>query len=196
MFGIKGNGERLMIFRTIFYVACLVLSGVTMAEQGCPPGQYPVGGQGVAGCARIPQEGSQQPAPAPRPSGEWIKTWGAIAMGSLDAITSYGVTTGKLTRIDAEEDSLRRCASHGEDNCRILISYHNQCVALAEPQINGVPFSTGVVSVSRAATIAEASELSANDCKEKNKKTPSAQCKVGYTACTEQISTNTEFEVS
>jgi hypothetical protein len=142
----------------------------------------------MTSCGPIPQEYYQQGQPEPpRPSGEWIKTWGAIAMRSIDATTSYGVTTGKLTKIEAEEDSLRRCASHGEDNCRILISYHNQCVALAEPQINRMPFSTGVISASRAGTTAEASDLSAKDCKEKNKKTPSAQCKVAYSACTEQI---------
>ncbi|WP_080274821.1 DUF4189 domain-containing protein [Pseudomonas syringae] len=174
------------LWTLVVFLPCFVES--VQAEQGCPPGQYQIGGQGAVACAPIPQENSGQQQPvAPRPTGEWIETWGAIAMGSIDATTSFGVTTGKLSKSEAEEDSLRRCASHGEDNCKVLISYHNQCVALAEPQINGMPFSTGVISASRAGTIAEASEMSAKDCKEKNKQTPSAQCKVGYSACTEQI---------
>lgn len=33
----------------------LAFSASAMAEQGCPPGQYPIGGQGVAACAPMPQ---------------------------------------------------------------------------------------------------------------------------------------------
>jgi hypothetical protein len=168
----------------------LISISSAQAEQGCPPGQIPAqAGGNMASCGPIPDGyyQQQQGQVAPSPSGEWIKTWGAISMGSIDDTTSFGVTTGKLSKSDAEEDSLRRCASHGEDNCKVLISYHNQCAAISEPQINGLPFSTGVVSASRAGTTAEASKLSAADCAEKNKKTPQAQCKVTYTACTEQI---------
>ncbi|MDC8640877.1 DUF4189 domain-containing protein [Xanthomonas hortorum] len=84
--------------------------------QGCPPGQYQIGGQGAIACAPIPQGNSEQTTPAPRPLGKWIKTWGAIAMGSVDSIFSYGVTTGKLSKSEAEKDALNRCASHGEKN--------------------------------------------------------------------------------
>jgi len=54
------------------------------AEGNCPPGYYPIGGQGVQGCAPISSQpaagqGASVPAPPPRPSGEWIKTWGALA---------------------------------------------------------------------------------------------------------------------
>jgi hypothetical protein len=170
-------------YAPILLLSCIAISA--KADQGCPPGQYPIGGQGAMACAPIPQENQVQQQPTP--TGEWIKTWGAVSMGSIDATTSFGVTTGKLSKSDAEEDSLRRCGSHGEDNCKVLITYHNQCVAISEPQINGLPFSTGIVSASRAGTTVEASELSAADCAEKNRKTPQAQCKLTYTACTEQI---------
>jgi hypothetical protein len=159
------------------------------AEQGCPPGQIPAqAGGGVTSCGPIPDGYYQQQEPTgPRPSGEWVKTWGAISMGSIDATTSLGVTTGKLSQSEAERDSLRRCGSHGEDNCKVFISYRNQCVALAEPQINGMPFSTGVLGATNAATVAEAREKSTLNCEEKNKKTPQALCKILYAACTEPI---------
>jgi hypothetical protein len=178
-----------MKFGWILGVIFSCVAGSSLAEQGCPSGQIPAQANGnIASCGPIPDGYYQQQGPvAPRPSGEWIKTWGAISMGSIDDTTSFGVTTGKLSKLDAEEDSLRRCASHGEDNCKVLISYHNQCVAISEPQIDGLPFSTGVVNATRAGTTFEASKLSAADCAEKNKKTPHAQCKVTYTACTEQI---------
>ncbi|WP_150116013.1 DUF4189 domain-containing protein, partial [Xanthomonas phaseoli] len=117
----------------------------------------------------------------------WIKTWGAIAMGSIDSITSYGVNTGKLSKAEAEKDALRRCASHGETNCRIGLSYENQCAVIAEPQINGKPFSTGFSRFIGAATIAEASEYALDKCEQDNKNSPGAQCKIVYTACTEPI---------
>ncbi|MCE4517809.1 DUF4189 domain-containing protein [Xanthomonas hortorum] len=117
---------------------------ITACAQGCPPGQYQIGGQGAIACAPIPQGNSEPAAPAPRPLGKWIKTWGAIAMGSVDSIFSYGVTTGKLSKSEAEKDALNRCASHGEKNCKIGLAYNNQCAAIAEPKVNGKPFSTGL----------------------------------------------------
>jgi len=60
---------------------------VAYAEGGCPPGSYPIGGQGVQGCAPIPGAGGgvsqQSPSPRPRPLGEWIRTWGGVAVPPL-----------------------------------------------------------------------------------------------------------------
>jgi hypothetical protein len=172
-----------------YWTVLLLIASIAsaQAEEGCPPGQIPAqAGGGVTSCGPISAGYYQQQQPAAsRPSGEWIKTWGAISIGSIDSITNYGVTTGKLSKSEAEQDSLRRCASHGEDNCKVLVSYRNQCVALTEPQVNGLP--SGVVSASGAATIAKASDISTADCKNKNKNTPQAQCKILYTACTDPI---------
>ena len=159
--------------------------GAANAEGGCPAGQYPIGGQGVMACAPMPQQ-QQQQAPR-RPTGEWIKTWGSIAMGSIDSITSYGVPTGKMSKAEAEADALRRCASHGETDCRVMLTYHNQCAVIAEPHINGKPFSTGVVQFVSAGSIDEASEIAKNDCQQKNGATPEAQCNVVYKACSEPV---------
>ncbi|MCD5975507.1 DUF4189 domain-containing protein, partial [Pseudomonas quasicaspiana] len=152
-----------------------------------PPGQYPIGGQGVAACAPIPQGSSQETAPAPRPLGKWIKTWGAIAMGSVDSIFSYGVTTGKLSKSEAEKDALNRCASHGEKNCKIGLAYKNQCAAIAEPKVNGKPFSTGLSNFVGAGTIVEASNVALERCKADNRPTPGVECKIIYEACSEPI---------
>ena len=48
-----------------------------MAEGRCPPGQYPIGGQGVGGCAPIP--GAGQSGDGVAPTGRWETRWGAIA---------------------------------------------------------------------------------------------------------------------
>ncbi len=38
---------------------------VAYAEGGCPPGSYPIGGQGVQGCAPIPGAGGRSFAAEP-----------------------------------------------------------------------------------------------------------------------------------
>jgi len=169
-------------------VALLLASGVAYAENGCPPGQLPAQANGViTSCTPIPSGYYQQEAPQPRPSGRWIKTWGAIAMGSTDSGTIFGVTTGKLSEAEAEADALRRCSSRGLKNCEVVLKYHNQCAAVAEPQIDGRPFNGGRISLAGSSTVSEASNRVLEDCKKTNKSTPEAECKVVYTACTEQI---------
>lgn len=62
----------------ILMLAGLGFSVSASAEGGCPAGSYPIGGQGVQGCAPIPSSGSSS-SEGPRPNGRWIKTWGALA---------------------------------------------------------------------------------------------------------------------
>lgn len=58
---------------------CLALPCLAKAEGRCPPGQFPVGGQGMEGCAPIPGGGGDSGPAAPVPTGEWEMRWGAIA---------------------------------------------------------------------------------------------------------------------
>ncbi|WP_232372868.1 DUF4189 domain-containing protein [Xanthomonas hydrangeae] len=164
-----------------FYLLFLV--GFAHAEGGCPPGQYPIGGQGAMACAPLPQGNNQQA----RPSGKWIKTWGAIAMGSIDAVTSYGVTTGKLSKAEAEVDALSRCGSHGETNCQIGLAYRNQCAVVAEPHVNGKPFSEGYSTFIGASTVQKASDIALNKCNQANGEFPGSKCAIVYSACSEPI---------
>ncbi|MGV7164608.1 DUF4189 domain-containing protein [Xanthomonas citri] len=163
-------------------IVSLVFSVSAKAEQGCPPGQFPIGGQGVAACAPIPQGSAEQPVA--RPLGKWINTWGAVAIGSLGLERNYGVTTGKLSKKEAESDALARCSKHGEKNCQIGLSYYNQCIAVGEPQISGKPNLEGRVQFFGNASPEKAASAAQSACETKN---PGDQCKVVYKACTEQI---------
>ncbi|HIE5097089.1 DUF4189 domain-containing protein [Stenotrophomonas maltophilia] len=104
------------------------------AEGNCPPGFYPIGGQGVQGCAPIPgaaSGGVAAPVAPARPSGEWITTWGAIATSKQTS--DAGVSTGQRKRNGAEREALGKCASAGAKDCEVVIAYFNQCVAWAIP---------------------------------------------------------------
>jgi len=170
-----------MKFSGILFCVATCFVGTAQAEGGCPAGQYPIGGQGAMACAPMPQQ-QQRQAPR-RPTGVWIKTWGSIAMGTTDSITTYGVPTGKSSAAEAEADALRRCGSRGETNCRVMITYQDQCVVIVEPHINGKPFSTGIVKFVSTGSIAKASELGKSDCQQENSATPEAQCVVVHAAC-------------
>ncbi|MBV6846599.1 DUF4189 domain-containing protein [Xanthomonas campestris pv. paulliniae] len=152
------------------------------AEGGCPPGQYPIGGQGAVGCAPMPQNNSQ---PQARPLGKWIKTWGAIAMGSIDSVVNYGVSTGKFSKSEAQNEAMAKCASHGEKDCNVTLTYFNQCAAISTPEVDGKQAGGGVVQFAGSATIAEASARASSLCRNSNK--PPAQCTIIYSNCTEQV---------
>ncbi|SOO26886.1 DUF4189 domain-containing protein [Xanthomonas phaseoli] len=159
------------------FLACL--ASFAHAEGGCPAGQYPIGGQGAVACAPLPQS----EAPRPKPIGQWIKTWGAIAMGSINSVINYGVSSGKLSKSAAREEALAQCSSHGETNCEIRLTYVNQCAAISTPEINGKP--SGTIHFSGSATIDAASADASSQCRKYN---PSpAVCSVIYSNCTEQI---------
>lgn len=155
-----------------------------IAEGACPPGQYQIGGQGAVACAPIPQENSvqQQPA-APRPTGEWIKTWGAIAMGTVDSVPHYGVPVGKNSKSEAESDALARCSKQGAVDCNIILSYFNQCAAIAEPRTQAGEI-LGVVIAAGRASIEQASAAAQESCDNKNVKN---KCKVVFKTCSEPI---------
>ncbi|MCS3810061.1 DUF4189 domain-containing protein [Xanthomonas sp. 4461] len=176
--------KKILNFNIIF-IFILFTTGEVQAEQGCPAGQIPSqAGGSMSSCGPIPAGYYQQQKPA-QPTGEWVKTWGAIAMGSIDSITSYGVTTGKRTKAEAETDALRRCASHGEKNCSVGLTYENQCAVIVEPQVDGKPLSGGFVRFIGRKTIRAASDDALAICKKDNSKVTNANCKIVYTACSE-----------
>lgn len=168
------------MFRLLF--SCfLAIPFFALAEQGCPPGQYPIGGQGAVACAPIPQSTQQS---RPRPTGKWIKTWGAIALGTIDSIPHYGAPTGLPSEADAKKEALARCTKLGANNCHIVATYRNQCTAIGEPQSDGQPNPDGYVQFARQPGKETAIKEALESCERRN---PTMQCKVIYSACSEPI---------
>ncbi|MDY4294899.1 MULTISPECIES: DUF4189 domain-containing protein [unclassified Xanthomonas] len=175
-----------MQFKFLALCVLMVAAHGAHAEGGCPPGQYPIGGQGAAGCAPIPQS-QAAPQEAPRPTGYWVKTWGAIAMGPGDGWNSFGVTTGKASKSEAEADALKRCVSNGVKDCRIGLSYRNQCAAVAEPQIGGKSYLDGLTNFVAAGSEEAAGDVAVQRCEQDNRAVTGMQCKVIYTACSRAV---------
>lgn len=79
-------------------------------------------------------------SPPPRPSGEWLKTWGAIATSGSG---NGGVSSQQLSKEDAEQVALRNCAQAGGKDCIVELTYRNQCVAaVRSPTGSGGQIST------------------------------------------------------
>ncbi|WP_082061812.1 DUF4189 domain-containing protein [Xanthomonas sp. GPE 39] len=164
-----------MKYTAFFSIAIFIFSMNASAEGNCPPGQYPIGGQGAVGCAPIPQD---NPEPQqPRPTGKWIKTWGAIA---IDASGNLGVSTGKLKKTEADQDAMYKCESAEQGKCRVVMDYNNQCIAVANPNRAG----DIIQSFSRGPSIEVASHDAISDCQKKNS---GIECKILYESCSEQI---------
>ncbi|MDY4283120.1 MULTISPECIES: DUF4189 domain-containing protein [Xanthomonas] len=162
----------------------LAFPSIAAAEGGCPPGQLPAQSNGnIASCTPIPQGYYQQQSPQPRPLGDWIKTWGAIAMGTIDGVPHYGVPVGKTSKSDAQSDAIDRCVKSGAIGCKVILTYFNQCAALAEPRTPAGDIVGRVVAVGRSSIkLAESAAL--EGCGREN---GSSQCGVAYKACSDPI---------
>jgi hypothetical protein len=167
--------------RIFCVILFLFISTEAFAEGGCPPGQYPVGGQGVQGCAPIPQSGSA--IPASRPTGKWETRWGAIARDfspTPGARLAIGVAESQRTKKDASAVALAQCAEGGGNDCRVLLAYNNQCAALSGPVVSDLAAKGGITYAAGAPGIEEAKANSMRSCQGA---AGGQRCTVVYSAC-------------
>ncbi|WP_425127842.1 DUF4189 domain-containing protein [Burkholderia cepacia] len=108
--------------------ACLLVH----AEGNCPRGYYPLGdpGQGSSGCAPRPDAGGQetQSSSSSPISPKWVTTWGAIALYIPKGILGSATHLGSVD--EAEHAALRDCKLKGGLDCKLAISFGNQCAAM------------------------------------------------------------------
>lgn len=169
------------------WLAVLLLLAVpvsALAEGGCPPGQYPIGGQGVVGCAPIPGSGGASSGTAAQPTGKWETRWGAIVEDQKPdpnraLATGYSVSqNSKRAAVRAATD---QCRAHGGTKCVLRIAYYDQCVALADPEpVNGRIPAGLVSSASHAATLEQARAMAMENCQAGSK---GLACVISYSAC-------------
>lgn len=123
-------------------------------------------------------ENQQQNEQAPRPAGEWLETWGAIASGTNGS--GYGVAKDALSEREAQEKAVYQCVKGGGEGCESRFTYHNQCVAIAQPVKEGGSFDGQAAAVS----IERASKNAIESCEKVNNK---MTCAVIYADCTGQF---------
>ncbi|BEG75212.1 DUF4189 domain-containing protein [Achromobacter xylosoxidans] len=149
----------------------LAVTRPATAEQGCPDG-YTMAAVGTAQCIPIPglyQVPGGYQAPPPPPPVRWEQRWGAIAM---DAVTGkVGVAGSRKSRQQAEDDSVAFCAKKGGGDCRVQVSYANQC---------GVIVWGNGIAVSRfAPTLEAATDMTLAECKRES----GGACEVFFSDC-------------
>ncbi|WP_329889998.1 DUF4189 domain-containing protein [Stenotrophomonas muris] len=173
------------IFFSLLSLGIIAASASSARAEGgaCPPGYYPVGGQGAMGCAPIPGTASggaaqQSPPPPPQPTGEWIKTWGGIAVSA--STSDAGVSTGHRSKKEAERKAVSECAASGASDCRVSMTYFNQCVSWVIPSGRT---GNGLSGIGTGPTPSDAERAAQGVCK--NDK-PGA-CAPVYANCTEPL---------
>ncbi|MXV07283.1 DUF4189 domain-containing protein [Xanthomonas sp. LMG 9002] len=133
----------------------------------------PVGAQaGSAQC--FPDD--EMSAPPPRPTGEWIKTWGAIV--NADSKEEAWASSRMLSKEQAEDDALDQCKSAGYKGCVVTFTYRNQCIAVSSPSSG--PIQGGIAG---RADLATAKSAAVDICK----KNGGSGCSVIYSDCSEPV---------
>ncbi|WP_414615037.1 DUF4189 domain-containing protein [Stenotrophomonas pavanii] len=146
------------------------------AEGNCPLGFYPIGGQGVQGCAPIPgaNTGATERGGASKPRMRYADQWGAIAFS--ETTSDAGDVVGRDSEALAESEALRQCGRNGARDCKMILKYRNQCAAWVMPSENRVAAAGGLGTGS--------SEVLAVVAAKKNCVDPSQKgCHVVYSAC-------------
>jgi len=113
----------------LLLVLAICIGSCTASAQGCPPGQYPVAGQGWNYCAPVPGAAQEEAQPAQQSQFKWRNHWQAIATDNDAGV--LGTSVGQSSADAAEKKAFSDCQSKGGQKCEIEISYVNGCVAMA-----------------------------------------------------------------
>jgi len=155
---------------TLLALALLLFEVSARAEGNCPPGYYPIGGQGVQGCAPYPNQAQpqqQRPAPALQPQ-QWESRWGAIVTDGVKGV--IGSASGMSGQAQAEQSAMADCQAKGGSDCKLAVSYANGCGAMV---VGDKRFNVDRGSTEEAAIQASMKTCNAED----------TNCRVYFTTC-------------
>ncbi|PPU69030.1 hypothetical protein XpiCFBP4643_05640 [Xanthomonas pisi] len=172
----KAFGARELIVLHVILFGTLA-NFTVIAQAACPIGTS--AGSAVCGPSAGSSSnynGSREISP-PRtvPTGRWIKTWGAIASSPS---SGGGSSVGKFSKAEAEREALEHCSEQGVSDCKVALTYRNQCVAFAFP-LSG----KGGNSIDTGKTIAIASRDAKDKCE--SGAGSDAKCQIIYSAYSE-----------
>ncbi|WP_425492570.1 DUF4189 domain-containing protein [Luteibacter aegosomaticola] len=155
------------MMRKLAALLCFVWTSAPFAQ--CAPGIPSAGNPGCIPPDRqnSPYYQNQEPLPPSTPIATWADRWGSIAMDDNGAA---GTVVDQTSESAARKEALARCEENGGKKCETVLSYHNQCAAVAQ-----MP-SGGPVFASRAPKQSEAESNSVANCGQKG-------CTVVYSRC-------------
>lgn len=147
--------------RLAVFVLLTLVSFSAFAEGACPPGQYPIGGQGVVGCAPIP--GAWQAAPGTgkylsaveaaaaaelsarfqaeevaRIRDETVRDWWGVVVVSTEK-GSWNVALNEEDEQKALVEAMKECPG----TCTPVLKFANSCLAPAYSEQGGMYWSPG-----------------------------------------------------
>jgi len=102
------------------------------------------------------------------PQERWADRWGAIATDADNA--KLGAVVDMTSEKKAKQAALETCKKNGGTNCRVDISYYNQCAVLVT--------GDSMYSTARGATVEEAEKLGFSKCRNAD-----VNCRVYYSDC-------------
>jgi hypothetical protein len=112
----------------LMLTAFVLVTPLFAAAQGCPPGQYPVAGQGWNYCAPVPGADQGDTAAQTPPPPQWKDIWQATAIDT--GIGALGTSTGQSSSKNAERAALLDCQDKGGVACKYQVSVINGCLAM------------------------------------------------------------------
>lgn len=136
----------------------------------------------MLGCAPIP--GGQAPAQEPpKPNGRWHSRFGAIAedasAGERGVVLSTGVAEAQSSSGEASSLAIKNCEQNGGLRCKVVTSYTDSCIALADPIPRPRPPSMKSVSAG-GRTKALAIDAARKGCSPQD---GGKSCNIAYAAC-------------
>lgn len=147
----------------------LAAPGPASAEDGCPPGFIP-NAAGTPNMQCIPAGGL---GGANGVFEKWERRWGAFT-NDVDT-GKIGVATAMTTKRKAVKEAMRDCQARGGTQCQLLLTYTNQCAAIATgPQANG----TYAISSAGGVNATVAKRVAMDECTKR-----SDSCEIFLTEC-------------
>ncbi|MFS8431137.1 DUF4189 domain-containing protein [Xanthomonas campestris pv. raphani] len=153
------------VFRSMIFLGFFCAFSAS-AEGSCPAGYYPIGGQGVSGCAPMGTTGGA----SPQASGEWKTKWGALARSADSSI--LGVSAKESSKNSARSTALNFCKKAGGEGCKVTLVYKNACVA----QASSYQVNLSITYTESTTKLAEKGAL---------EKCGSSDCKITYSECSQ-----------
>lgn len=146
--------------RSAFMLICL--AGASRIAAQCAPGIPSAGNPGcippsVAGSPYAISDGSTPSSPTTQNSLRWSDSWGAIAFDPVEV--KAGNAEDQPSQKAANEVAMDYCRRGGGKSCQIAISYHNQCVSVAQ-----APTGKGKIYYATSAEQEDADRVARQDC--------------------------------